>query len=218
MGLHYENELLELHSYVSGFSNNAWLIVSKAYNQSVIIDTPRTPKELITAATNTNVVGILITHNHSDHLEGFDSVKQEFADTPVGIGVDDAEALKKLGVAPTLNIVDGSEIVVGDLILRAVHTPGHTPGSTCFYLDGRQPHLFSGDTLFPGGPGKTDNPSDFKKIVEAISSRLLTLPTNTIVHPGHGPDTIIGEAEIEYKTFASKSHPEDLAGDVTWLG
>ena len=53
---------------------------------------------------------------------------------------------------------------------------------------------------------------------KTISSRLITLPTNTIVHPGHGPDTIIGEAEIEYKTFASKSHPEDLAGDVTWLG
>ncbi len=218
MGLHYEDDRLALQVYVSGFSNNAWLVVSKATNQALIIDTPGEPVELIAAARETDIVGIVITHRHGDHLEGFREVTQQFSGVPVGIGAADADAVEQLGVTPALDVSDGVDVAVGDLSLRAIHTPDHTPGSTCFLLEGAGRHLFSGDTLFPGGPGRTGRPADLRQIVESISTRLLTMPADTSVHPGHGPDTTVGEAKAEYEVFASKPHPEDLSGEVAWLG
>jgi glyoxylase-like metal-dependent hydrolase (beta-lactamase superfamily II) len=216
--LHYEDGRLALHVYVSGFSNNAWLVVSKATNRALIIDTPGEPVGLIAAARETDVVGIVITHRHGDHLEGFQEVARELSGVPVGIGAADAEAVEQLGVTPTLDVSDGAGVAVGDLSLRAIHTPGHTPGSTCLYLEGAGRRLFSGDTLFPGGPGRTGSPADLRQIVNSIGTRLLTLPEDTCVHPGHGPDTTVGEAKAEYEVFASRPRPEDLSGDVAWLG
>jgi glyoxylase-like metal-dependent hydrolase (beta-lactamase superfamily II) len=89
-------------------------------------------------------------------------------------------------------IPDGDVYEVGDLRLRAIHTPGHTRGSTCFVLEGH-PVVFSGDTLFPGGPGNTKfEGSSFEQIIESIDRRLLTLPADMLVMPGHGLDTTIG--------------------------
>lgn len=217
MALHYEDDGLALHVFVSGYSNNAWLLIWKATSESLIIDTPGDPVELIAAASRTDVTAILITHNHWDHLEGFKTVVERFP-VPVGIGGDDAHEVEKLGVSPSLDVSDGDIIACGGLSLRAIHTPGHTPGSTCYFLEGSGTHLFSGDTLFPGGPGRTSSPDNLKQIVESISSRLLVLPDNTAVRPGHGADTTVREARREYQAFASKSHPPELCGDVTWLG
>ena len=89
-------------------------------------------------------------------------------------------------------IPDDDVIEVGDLRLRTIHTPGHTRGSTCFLLEGH-PVLFSGDTLFPGGPGNTKfEDASFPQIIESIDRRLFTLPGDTLVLPGHGLDTTIG--------------------------
>ena len=77
--------------------------------------------------------------------------------------------------------------------------------------------MFSGDTLFPGGPGKSRSPEAFKKEIDSITRKLLVLPDDTAVYPGHGDDTTIGEARQEYQVFASKQHPDDLCGDVAWL-
>jgi glyoxylase-like metal-dependent hydrolase (beta-lactamase superfamily II) len=88
-------------------------------------------------------------------------------------------------------IPDDDVIEIGDLRLHAIHTPGHTPGSTCFLLEGH-PIVFSGDTLFPGGPGNTSFPdASFDTIIESIDRRLFTLPADTLVLPGHGLDTTI---------------------------
>jgi glyoxylase-like metal-dependent hydrolase (beta-lactamase superfamily II) len=108
---------------------------------------------------------------------------------------------------------DGDEIAVGSLTVRAIHTPGHTPGSTCFLVEG---NVISGDTLFPGGPGRTQSPRDLEESIKSITSRLHTLPQETAVLPGHGAGTTIGESRREYAVFASRSHPPDLCGDVTW--
>ena len=78
-------------------------------------------------------------------------------------------------------------------------------------------HLFSGDTLFPGGPGKSDNPDAFRQIIDSITGKLLVLPDDVTVYPGHGLDTTIGDTRREYQDFASRSHPSDLFGDVAWL-
>ena len=93
-------------------------------------------------------------------------------------------------------------------------TPGHTEGATCF-LVGK--HLFSGDTLFPGGPGKTRSPEALTQIIDSITSKLLALPDDTAVYPGHGDDTTIGDARRKYEDYASRSRPEGLFGDVEWL-
>ncbi|HLB28995.1 MAG TPA: MBL fold metallo-hydrolase, partial [Dehalococcoidia bacterium] len=92
-------------------------------------------------------------------------------------------------------------------------TPGHTPGSLCFSY-GR--HLIAGDTLFPGGPGHSDSPQDLRQEIDSIVSKLYVLPDNTIVCPGHGPNTTIGRSRAEYAVFASRPHPPDLCGDVLW--
>jgi glyoxylase-like metal-dependent hydrolase (beta-lactamase superfamily II) len=112
-------------------------------------------------------------------------------------------------------LADGDEIPVGSLRVRAVHTPGHTPGSTCFIVGS---NLLSGDTLFPGGPGRTQSPRDLEETIKSITTRLHTLPEDTAVLPGHGDNTTIGDSKREYAVFASRSHPPDLCGDVTWAG
>ena len=79
-------------------------------------------------------------------------------------------------------------------------------------------HLFSGDTLFPGGPGRTRSPEGFQQIVDNITKKLLTLPDDTVVYPGHGSDTTIGKSREEYQDFASRPHSPDIFGEITWLG
>jgi len=93
-------------------------------------------------------------------------------------------------VSPDSLIVDQQVLNFGALSLQAIHTPGHTPGSTCFLIG---KHLFTGDTLFPGGPGNTQHdPVRFERIIASIRERLFSLPDETVVYPGHGLDTTIG--------------------------
>jgi hydroxyacylglutathione hydrolase len=95
-----------------------------------------------------------------------------------------------------------------------VSVPGHTPGSTT-YLHGK--HAFVGDTLFPGGPGRTRTNENLQEELASITSQLYVLPDETVVWPGHGSKTTIGESKAEYAVFAAKEHAPDLAGDVNWL-
>jgi hydroxyacylglutathione hydrolase len=100
------------------------------------------------------------------------------------------------------------------LKVDVLHTPGHTPGSLCFKI-GR--YLFVGDTIFPGGPGHTDTPDDFRKILASITGKIFTLPGNTLILPGHGDGTTVRKAREEYAVFASHPHIEELSGDVLWI-
>ena len=201
----------QIHKLRCGpYGNNAYVIVSRERKESIIIDTPAEPKKILEAARGTTVKAILITHNHFDHLMGFDEVRSATG-APVGIHKDDAHSLP---VAPELDLKDGDEVRAGDVVLRVIHTPGHTPGSLCFLYS---KSLFTGDTLFPRGPGRTGTPKDLQEVVQSIATRLLTLPGETIVYPGHGDDTDVGTANAEYQVFASKGPPPDLCGDVLWL-
>ncbi len=112
-------------------------------------------------------------------------------------------------------LADGDELSVGEVTGRAIHTPGHTPGSTCF-LVGR--FLIAGDTLFPGGPGHTNSPQELQQTIQSITQRLYALPDETVILPGHGDDTTIGRSKQEYAAFASRPHPPELCGDVLWEG
>jgi glyoxylase-like metal-dependent hydrolase (beta-lactamase superfamily II) len=144
-------------------------------------------------------------------LLGFDEITRQ-VDAPVGIGGDDANRLPR---SPELDLKDGDVIRFGHRDMRVLSTPGHTEGATCF-LVGK--HLFSGDTLFPGGPGRSRSPQAFQQELESITRKLLVLPADTSVYPGHGDDTTIGTARQEYQVFAARPHPPELYGDVTWLG
>jgi glyoxylase-like metal-dependent hydrolase (beta-lactamase superfamily II) len=182
------------------------------------VDTPEDPEAVIEQARDTAVKGILITHNHNDHLAGFDTVFGVH-EVPIHIGTMDGESLDGKGV--TEWIPEGDIKNVGELKIRTIHTPGHTPGSTCYAItteSGGNTLLLSGDTLFPGGPGRTRSPELFRQEIKSIIDRLFILPESTIVLPGHGSDTTIAEAKKEYRVFASKTHEDDLHGDVTWLG
>ena len=117
-------------------------------------------------------------------------------------------------VVRDLDLTDGKVIKFGNQELEILNTPGHTDGASCFRVG---KHLFSGDTLFPGGPGKTRSPEALAQVLNSITSKLLPLPDDTAVYPGHGDDTTIGEARRRYTEFSSKSHPADMFGDVDWL-
>ena len=157
MSLVYEGARWKIERFISGFANNAYLVTAAADGTSIIIDTPDQPHELIAAARQTTVRAVLITHNHWDHLEGFEDVLNVFR-VPVGIGEEDAPAIEGKPTGGAIDVSDGNVVDICGISLTAISTPGHTDGSTCYVLadpDGAQ-HLFSGDTLFPGdraGPG-----------------------------------------------------------------
>ena len=211
MAPHYQDSTITIHKLKCGpYDNNAYLLVCPQTNESILIDTPAEPDKLIEAAKATNVKAIIITHNHMDHLLGFDDVTSAI-DAPVSIGEADAHALKK---PPARLLKDGDEIKAGTITLKAIATPGHTPGSTCYTVGNS---IFTGDTLFPGGPGKTGSPENLKQIIESITSKLFVYGDDLAVYAGHGDDGDLKSSKEEYRVFASKEHPADLFGDVLWM-
>ncbi len=191
------------------FDNNAYLIVDPAGWESMIVDAPPEGERILEAARGTHVSRIIVTHRHGDHWAAID-VLRSATNAPVYCHEADREPHRDKvdGV-----LADGEEIALGGSRLRVIHTPGHTPGSICL-LTGHV--LIAGDTLFPGGPGHSDRPEDLQQEIRSIVERLLILPDETEVYPGHGDGTTIGRAKQEYAVFASREHPEDLCGDVLW--
>ena len=171
---------------IGPYENNIFLVSDEETRDAYVIDGGYEPEAVASAASDLSVKAILITHGHRDHHENVGRLKA-LLHVPVGIGMDDAALLS---IEPDFLIVDQQSLTFGRYMLQAVHTPGHTPGSTCFlYRD----HLFTGDTLFPGGPGNTQNdPVRFERIIASIRDRLFVLPDSTVVYPGHGRDTTIG--------------------------
>jgi len=182
---HTDILLRKLH--VGSYPNEIYLIADPATREAWVIDGGYEPERVAEATADLKVKGILITHGHYDHHEHLEELRR-LLNAPAGIGADDAHMLR---VEPDFLIRDGDAFAFGTQALRALHTPGHTPGSTCF-LVGR--HLFTGDTLFPGGPGNTKSATgDFPTIIASIRERLFTLAADTIIYPGHGRDTTIGD-------------------------
>ena len=210
MALHYDGEVRIVKVNMGPFNNNGYIVSCPDTNEGILIDTPAEPELLLNEVGDVSIKAILITHNHQDHLLGFDEITGSL-DAPVGITTADKGPLPK---APDVELTDGQVIPFGNQELRVLVTPGHTDGASCF-LVGK--HLFSGDTLFPGGPGKTRSPEALATILENVRTKLLTLPDDVLVYPGHGDDTTIVEARRREAVYASKEHPADLFGDIDWL-
>jgi glyoxylase-like metal-dependent hydrolase (beta-lactamase superfamily II) len=171
---------------IGPYENNIFIVSDAGSGEAYVIDGGFEPEEIARFAEGLTVKAILVTHGHRDHHEHVGTLKTLLR-APVLIGMDDAA---QLSVEPDSLIVDQQSFAFGPHCLQAIHTPGHTPGSTCFVY---REHLFTGDTLFPGGPGNTQNdPVRFERIIASIRDRLFTLPDATNVYPGHGRDTTIG--------------------------
>lgn len=191
------------------YGNNAYIISDTGARESLIVDVPEGSQEVVDALGDLRVSGIVVTHWHPDHWAGYDLVR---AATGAPVSVHEAE-IKIPPERIDARLRDGQELHVGGMRLRVIHTPGHTPGSICLQA-GRI--LLTGDTLFNGGPGRTAAPEDLQTELRSIAERLLALPQETLVWPGHGDPTTIAESVDGYRAFTSRSHAPDLHGDVTW--
>jgi glyoxylase-like metal-dependent hydrolase (beta-lactamase superfamily II) len=178
---------VEIHQVVVGpVDNNVLVLRCTETGEAVLLDAANEHERLLELCEALGVRRVLETHGHWDHIQAVPQLRE--AGYSVGVTAQDADMLPSYDEV----IEDDAVIDVGRLRLHTIHTPGHTPGSMCFLLEGH-PILFSGDTLFPGGPGNTSyEGGDFPTIIESVDRRLLTLPADTIVLPGHGDRTTIG--------------------------
>ena len=171
--------------------NNVWVLGDE--HECVVIDAPHDADAIGAVIGARRLRGILCTHAHDDHVSAARRLSEEYG-APVRLHPDD-EVLWRMTYRdlPFEPLSDGERIDAAGAALEVRHTPGHSPGGVCYYA----PDLgavFSGDTLFRGGPGATGRSySDYGTIVRSIRSRLFTLPRQTVVHTGHGPDTTISE-------------------------
>lgn len=179
---------LEIKKFeVGSFENNCYILVCLESGEGIIIDPAAEGRKILNEAKDLKVKAILITHGHGDHIGALETVKNETG-APVGIHADDAP---RLPLTPDFYLKDGDEIPFGKLKLKVLHTPGHSPGGVCL-LVGK--HLISGDTIFPGGPGNTAIPgANYSRIIKSIWEKIFILPDDTIVYPGHGANTTVGE-------------------------
>lgn len=165
---------------VGQFDNNVYIVADGA--DAILVDGANSPDRLLAALEGLRVGAIVQTHGHWDHIEALPALTAALG-CPVYAHPADAVGVEAKPLA------DGDVVAAGGVCLEVLHTPGHTPGSTCFRA-GR--FLFSGDTLFPGGPGATDgDPDRFARVMAGLD-RLFALPDDTRVCPGHGLDTTIG--------------------------
>jgi glyoxylase-like metal-dependent hydrolase (beta-lactamase superfamily II) len=185
--------------------NNVWIVGND--EECLIIDPAHDPAAVEAAVAGRKVTAVLLTHGHDDHIGAVGDVSGRVG-APVYLNREDWMLWERVfpGTEPEHAIADGDTFDVAGARLVALHTPGHSPGSTCFYLES-EGAVFSGDTLFQGGPGATGRSfSDFPTIIESIRSRLLTLPADTRVLTGHGDPTTVGAEAPQLEDWIARGH------------
>ena len=188
--------------------NNVWLVGERTAGAPVVvIDAAHDAGPVLEAVGDRHVVGVVCTHGHNDHVNAALDVAGATG-APVALHPADRMLWDVVHPdrAPDGELADGDEIEVGEARLHVLHTPGHSPGGVCLYLPDHGV-LFSGDTLFQGGPGATGRSfSDFPTIIDSIRRRLLPLPRETIVHTGHGDSTTIGAETPHLDEWVRRGH------------
>ena len=209
----YADDLVTVEQFadLGPYGNNAYVVRPRdGTAPATVIDMPLGFEAVVEALAGRAVARVVVTHSHLDHVGAWDLMRETLgARVLFGEAETEIEEGREYG-----RLADGEEIAIGGASMRVIHTPGHTPGSICLLLGGA---LFSGDTLFPGGPGASRSPEALRQEIDSIVTRLYPLPGDTLVLPGHGPGTTIAESRREYEAFASREHDPDLHGDVLWL-
>jgi glyoxylase-like metal-dependent hydrolase (beta-lactamase superfamily II) len=184
--------------------NNIWLVGDNS--NVVVFDAAHDAAPIIEAVAGRHVVAVVCTHGHNDHVTVAPELGKAL-DAPVLLHPGDDVLWRMTHPDKDFRTIsDGHTLSVAGMQLQALHTPGHSPGSVCWYA----PELgmvFSGDTLFSGGPGATGRSySDFPTILQSISERLGTLPGETVVHTGHGDSTTVGDEIVHYEEWVARGH------------
>ena len=199
--LHWSNADVEVHRVVVGsYDNNVFVVRCRRTGEAVLIDAANEHELLLELCQRLGVRRVLETHGHWDHIGAVSQIRE--AGYEVAVTALDAPMLKDVGYDVFLD--DAEVIEVGRLRLNAIHNPGHTPGSISFQLEDT-PLLFTGDTLFPGGPGATGfDGGNFETIIDSIDTKLFTFPAETILLPGHGVDTTIGRERPQLQEWVDR--------------
>ncbi|HUC06320.1 MAG TPA: MBL fold metallo-hydrolase [Acidimicrobiales bacterium] len=184
----WEDARVEVHQIVVGpMDNNVYIVRCRRSGDAMLIDAANEHEALLDICEKLGVTKVVETHGHWDHIQAVPAVRE----AGIAVAVTRADA----GMLPSYDLIleDEEQLEVGDLRIRTVATPGHTPGSICFAVEGT-PLLFSGDTLFPGGPGNTSfEGGDFPTIIRSIEDRIFSgFSADTLVLPGHGVSTTVG--------------------------
>lgn len=185
--------------------NNVWVIGDD--QQVLVIDAAHNAEAIADAVGDRRALMIVATHGHNDHINAAGELAA-LLHAPVALHPDDRMLWDAVHPdrAPDLALSDGQQIDFSGTHVTVLHTPGHSPGGVCLHL-AEQEVLFSGDTLFKGGPGATGRSfSDFPTIVESIRTALLGLPPSTTVHTGHGDDTTIGAEAPHLSEWLARGH------------
>lgn len=185
--------------------NNVWVVGDDT--ECVVVDAPHDVAAIRELVGDRRVLAVLATHAHDDHVRAAPELARATR-APILLHPDDRVLwdLVHPGTPPDGELADGQRFEVGGTALRVLHTPGHSPGACSLYAPALGA-VFTGDTLFAGGPGATGRPySDFGAIIASIRDRLLTLPPETVVHTGHGDDTTIGAEAPHLDEWIARGH------------
>ncbi|HEY97269.1 MAG TPA: MBL fold metallo-hydrolase [Dehalococcoidia bacterium] len=192
------------------YGTNCYIAVCNRTKESLVVDAPGEVDRIIKSLKGTNPKYILLTHDHMDHTGALTALRSELR-VPLGAHALDSSQILP---APEISLKDGDTIMLGDISFEVLHTPGHTPDGLCFRSG---IHLFSGDSIFPGGPGKTWSPASLKQLIDSLRAKIFVLPDDTQIYPGHGEITNLKKEKEEFAVFESREHNPDLCGDVLWL-
>lgn len=205
---------------VGPFASNCYVVGSKSGRQGMVVDPGDDAGQILDRLKELelNIKLIILTHGHIDHTGALKEVK-EATGAPIAVHADDAKNLNSLSLllgivcssppTPDRLLADGDSIALDELHFRVLHTPGHSPGGIC--LEGKGV-VFSGDTLFNYGIGRTDLPGgSYTKLMDSIHAKLMVLADDTVVYPGHGPETTIG-AERRGNPFLQGLYQSGKAG------
>jgi hydroxyacylglutathione hydrolase len=207
----YEDDTIRIEKLQLGpWGTNAYIVVCRKTSDSLVVDAPAEAGTIVKKLRGTSPRYVLLTHDHMDHVGALAGLRKELKVPLAAHAADGA----RLSPTPEIYVNDGDILKLGNLEVSVLHTPGHTAGSVCFKVD---KHLFSGDTIFPGGPGKTWSPGAFGDIMLSIRNKILVLPDDTLIYPGHGETTVLKKEKEEIGIFSSRSHDPGLCGDVLWL-
>ena len=209
----FRNEKFSIRKAILGsFENNCYIIECAVTKSLIVIDAPIGIGQVFSSLDVSKIKYLLITHGHFDHIDGLAEIRSDLQNVVIGIDNKDAETL----IVDQIDFLKNSQIVKnGELEIKVLSTPGHTFGSVCFLLND---HLFSGDTLFPGGPGRTDSKPSFECILDSIDQKIMNLSENTQIHPGHGISTNLRNEKKQYLGFIQTYYQErdNVYGHVSW--